>query len=712
MTISSTTRKAGPYAGNDVAVSFPFAFKVFAAADVLVVFTSASNVETVLMLTTNYTVSLNSNQDTNPGGTVTLLTSLATGEKLTLSSAVANLQPVDLTNNGGFYPSVINKALDRSTIQIQQLAEKVSRALVWPISSAGATLPEPAASKFIGWNATADSLVNLEGVAVGDAQNVASNDGASGTLWTTVAGFISRLMSSVGSSVVGFEQSGTGAVTRNAQDKMRESVSVFDFSGVDPTGVADSTAGIQAIVNAHNRVLVPAGEYLVTSPITFPDGVSLHGESWTPDAIDKGAVFICRGTFQFLLGKGSSVSNLSVVYDTQNYTTFVTFPATFVPNSCSLIENINYVGGTHFCVQDTTTYIEKPIIRNIYGCPLSVGISLWDTVDTAKINTIHFNPNSLRHVGVTESTTPSIASVSAQMQQSAEFIKLGRTDWTQISDVFCYGYKIGVHQGRRELSDTVASGGFSIVNFGFDYCNTAFTISRPNTPFPYTICNGWATPLVVVTGEPNCFIKLYGPDTRGVSVLANNVKAYGAVTAPSVAPAVNYIIDATSVGTINNEYNKIVLSNYEFQHNTGALVSGFTAPGSGVLFGVGVAAFNPHGVFTDSAGIISTNNNDGFVGVTFLNSWATPGYPFHNLVYFKDNLGYVHIQGVAVQGNIGLVNTAIFQLPAGFRPQSVLDVLCSTDSGAVAAVRIYSDGNVQQLSGSTANITISFSFQP
>ncbi len=135
MSISSTSRKAGPYSGNDVATAFAFAFKVFSTADVLVVFTSALDVESELTIGTDYTVTLNSNQDSNPGGTVTLLAPLATGAKLTLASSLSNLQPVTLTNNGGFYPALINDALDRATIQIQQIAEEVSRSVKVDISS-------------------------------------------------------------------------------------------------------------------------------------------------------------------------------------------------------------------------------------------------------------------------------------------------------------------------------------------------------------------------------------------------------------------------------------------------------------------------------------------------------------------------------------------------------------------------------------------------
>lgn len=134
MTISSEVRKAGPFAGNNVATNFPFAFKVFTPADLLVVRADPTGDETVLAMGSDYTVALNPNQNEAPGGSVTLNAPLATGYILAVTSQVGNLQPVDLTNQGGFYPNVINAALDRATIQIQQLAEEMSRAAKLPIT--------------------------------------------------------------------------------------------------------------------------------------------------------------------------------------------------------------------------------------------------------------------------------------------------------------------------------------------------------------------------------------------------------------------------------------------------------------------------------------------------------------------------------------------------------------------------------------------------
>ena len=104
-------------------------------------------------------------------------------------------------------------------------------------------------------------------------------------------GMLGNFSASGGSALVGFIQSGAGAVARTAQDKMRDSVSVKDFGAVGD-GVTDDTAAIQAAVDHAEVLLVayltpqgpgasvffPDGSYLLTSPVTITSsGIALHG---------------------------------------------------------------------------------------------------------------------------------------------------------------------------------------------------------------------------------------------------------------------------------------------------------------------------------------------------------------------------------------------------------------------------------------------------
>lgn len=137
MTVETSVRKAGPYEGNGATIEFPFSFKVFSRDDVRVTFADEGGIESTLELDVDYAVQLNEDQEHEPGGVVTYPVSgppLAAGERITLSGRLGYVQPTSITNQGGFYPRVIEDALDRATIQIQQLAEQVSRAILAPIS--------------------------------------------------------------------------------------------------------------------------------------------------------------------------------------------------------------------------------------------------------------------------------------------------------------------------------------------------------------------------------------------------------------------------------------------------------------------------------------------------------------------------------------------------------------------------------------------------
>ena len=126
MTISSTVRKAGPFTGNDVADTFSFAFKVFSADDVMVTRSGlTTGTASTVVLSSDYTVSLNADQDTSPGGSITLVAGpLSSAYSITLTSQIAETHPAVFTNTGNFYPSVLNAVLDRIVAMVQQITER------------------------------------------------------------------------------------------------------------------------------------------------------------------------------------------------------------------------------------------------------------------------------------------------------------------------------------------------------------------------------------------------------------------------------------------------------------------------------------------------------------------------------------------------------------------------------------------------------------
>jgi len=167
MTVSSELRKAGPYACDGSDVTFDFAFKVFAKADLRVVLTDSDGVEADLTLdavSSGFSVSLNADQDNNPGGTITTTEAHASGNTITITSDIADTQGVELPAGGGWSPSVVERALDRLTILVQQVRLLVAGALRQPVSDSTtiAELPtaDARAGKYLVFDDNGDPTVS------------------------------------------------------------------------------------------------------------------------------------------------------------------------------------------------------------------------------------------------------------------------------------------------------------------------------------------------------------------------------------------------------------------------------------------------------------------------------------------------------------------------------------------------------------------------
>ena len=151
MAITTTTRRAGPFIGNDTTTVFPFNFKVFTTADLLVIRVDSGGNLTTLVLGTDYTVTLNGTQDVTPGGSVTLTAGpLASTYSMIITSDLAELQPVVLTNLGGFFPDVLNDEFDRLTILIQQLQTGVDQSIKFGLTDDLSTADLPPAAQRAG----------------------------------------------------------------------------------------------------------------------------------------------------------------------------------------------------------------------------------------------------------------------------------------------------------------------------------------------------------------------------------------------------------------------------------------------------------------------------------------------------------------------------------------------------------------------------------
>jgi hypothetical protein len=198
--ISNVTRRivfapsgTGPYA---------FTFEILAATDIEVY-----KGDTLLTLTTDYTVSINANGT----GSVTLVLT-AGADNITIVGARAIERTTDFVTGGDFFANTVNSELDSLTIFAQQNAEAVTRSIQAPVTdptTIDMTLPVKTdrAGKYLSFNVSTgnpevvNTVVDVSTVS-GIAADISTVSGISAAV-STVAGIDAAVtnVSSVSSAV-------------------------------------------------------------------------------------------------------------------------------------------------------------------------------------------------------------------------------------------------------------------------------------------------------------------------------------------------------------------------------------------------------------------------------------------------------------------------------------------------------------------------------
>ncbi len=285
MTISTSTRAAGPFAGTGVIVPYPFAFKVFQTSDLLVARTDTGLVQNTLALSVDYTAILNADQNVSPGGTITLTTALPVGYSLTLTSAVPLTQQASLTNAGGFFPRTIEDALDRIVILLQQLGFNVGQTLRVPEVAGIAVLPNAGARA----NNTLsfDSLGNpvASAPATGSSAALASNllNSASATFGAAMVGYSPTLSYSAGLGQ--FLNLNFGRTTAEIAAVVTPTAYNFAEGDIRRYGATiaagDNSAAINSALlvsaNGGPAAFIPAGTWKHTSTLSATLSSSMYG---------------------------------------------------------------------------------------------------------------------------------------------------------------------------------------------------------------------------------------------------------------------------------------------------------------------------------------------------------------------------------------------------------------------------------------------------
>jgi hypothetical protein len=241
---------------------------------------------------------------------------------------------------------------------------------------------------------------------------------------------------------------------------------------VDPTGRADSTAGIQKALDdcyyaGGGTVFLPAGKYLVTQSNIMPAFVNLRGDWNDPDKsvsmLDYGTVILAdvESTREdlpalFNLRGTGGVKGLTIFYPKQDINNVKPFPYTFhMPGHdigyggfmLTSIVDVTVINGykgiaASICKREFGSH-EQLIADNVKGTFLYRGAELYNQSDVGILTNVTFD-NKYWANAPAEFNPPSRARIDAFTRQNGIGMILGDLEWTQFSNISISDYKTGI----------------------------------------------------------------------------------------------------------------------------------------------------------------------------------------------------------------------------------------------------------------------------
>lgn len=431
--IEYVKRLAGPFTAEG-ATNLPFGFKIFDPTDVFVAASTDPNVSsTALVYGRDYSVKMNADQDAVPGGTVVLNSPISSGQVVVVGSAVAYTQNMQLTNYSRFPPEIINEAMDRVVVQIQQLVELTGRTISLPPTSnltvsefldnlfnaaKSAAKSAEEAKKFAqiceeikqnifiySWDIphVVDTLDDVEKYPY-DGFFAVGGYGDPGHHGQDIS---NRVVKARGSTEL-----------RTLGERFSDVVNVRDF-GAKGDGVADDTEAIQAAINfasEKGRTVVMPGTgaaYVTSKSVIVRRGVSVLGDShngYAGGSNQSNAVFARAGTTvnpkhknsAFILQEvGASIGGVQFVHDQPAPTGDSWTPIQYgycieAKASWHTIKDISVINGSHGIWLSQTPTAPGGTQVTIDNCRIGafeVGLRHDSVTDTLAITRVNFGPS-------------------------------------------------------------------------------------------------------------------------------------------------------------------------------------------------------------------------------------------------------------------------------------------------------------------------------
>jgi hypothetical protein len=224
-------------------------------------------------------------------------------------------------------------------------------------------------------------------------------------------------------------------------------------------GVADDTVAFQQAINAcaevGGSVQVPAGQYLLAGHLNLPDNVALEGVFVAPHAVSlaqsaspaelrlQGSVLLVTeganepdGTPFITLGSNAGLKGLTLFYPRQTKTNPpIAYPWTVRSIGWDTFLIDVFMVNPYQAVDFGSAYVGRHTVRGLYAQALFRGFFIDDCHDIVRLQDVHLFPF----------WDFSLSPLKDFTSEQGEAFVIARTDWQQMSNCFCIGYRTGFH---------------------------------------------------------------------------------------------------------------------------------------------------------------------------------------------------------------------------------------------------------------------------
>ena len=287
--------------------------------------------------------------------------------------------------------------------------------------------------------------------------------------------------------------------------------------GAQGDGKTDDTKSLQAALDAARAngpvCFVPAGLYRLDGALTVPPGVALCGASGGVPHSEQpiGTVLLAfggRGKPEaeplVTLKPNAVVRNVVIHYPEQTLPDVVPYPWAIRADGelCQILDVT--LTNPYQAIDVGTRWNELHLVRNVFACPLKIGVYIDQCTDIGRIENVHFNPNFWTRMAL-KPAFPG-GDIKAYLEKNLVGFKIGKTDWEFISNSFVIFPRIGFH-----FDDFGHGPGNAVVTqSGGDICPVAVRVDRTQNHAGVQFVNGQFMSTLEV-----------GPENRGPVKLTN-----------------------------------------------------------------------------------------------------------------------------------------------------------------------------------------------